>query len=160
MALPADDCQLQECSVMDFNAISTAALGIGALLGGVGYAYGKFYEGKNKQSKDTLDMGSETLSYFKAQIEGLQNLAKEQKEEIAGLNNKISKWAGVMQEKDKQIEEYKAIFQNRDPEMVTLLKEVSHTNTEMVKLMQDVRDVLHSGPIIPSTIIENKQTIV
>lgn len=138
---------------MDFNVstISNIALGIGALFLGAGYAYGQFFAGKNKQQKDTAETGLETMGFFRAQIEGLQNLTKQlqteaqerqQKHqiEIKDLHGQMENLRGQLQEKDKLLDHYTKIFQGRDPQLSEILQNVAESLKNIEQFMGEMKD--------------------
>lgn len=114
-------------------------ISIGVLVAGTGYGLGKFFEGKNKRTKDEIDL-------FTSQLDAMEKIVKKQDTEIRALQDKhsneikilqedikkhtqeIGRLQGVNEEKDKKIAELTGLLQNRDPQT----QQFMHLLTEYV----------------------------
>lgn len=115
-------------------------ISIGILIAGAGYGFGKYYEGKNKASKDTLDL-------FNAEFDSLRKLASEQAKQIEILQADIKKHTleigrlgGVIEEKNKTISDLTALIQNRDPSLTEYIKFAREAILEFKDTVKRIHD--------------------
>lgn len=99
------------------------ALGIAAF--GFGYLYSQFFQGKNNQTKESIDTENSLTTYLKNQIEGFKDIVAAQDKKINEMGKEIAAMRAVSEEKDKTITKYLEILQNRNPEMDAFIKKVT-----------------------------------
>lgn len=127
---------------------SIASLGV--LIAGAGYGIGKFLEGKNKASQDTIKV-------FTDQISGLNAVCEQQAKQILTLQlhdkdhtQEIGRLGGVIEEKEKKIKEMSDILANRDPQLSDFIKMTIENNKiykpvfdQMIKDIGDIKNLLN-----------------
>lgn len=99
--------------------------GFGAIIAGIGYAYGQFKKGSNQGVRDVVDQNQKTLTLLENQVESLQAIATNGVKQINELQQRVSTLEGVIAEKDKEIAQYLKIFQDRNPEMTKFMEEIT-----------------------------------
>lgn len=87
--------------------ILTLLGGVGFLAIGLGYGYGKWREGNNKNKLDTITLLSKDVETLKSEVVELTKTVEELRKEIA--------------EKDKKLGDALAILQGRDPQMQSFM---------------------------------------
>lgn len=103
-------------------AVVGLAAGLGGLIAGIGYVYGKFKEGQNKSKLDAVGL-------LKADVEALTKKVNE-------LNKQVDDLTEVNKEKDKKLGELLDILHGRDPQTQAVmidLKKYIEGNTPFIE---------------------------
>lgn len=134
-------------------------IAIGVMIGGFGFWYQSFRQGRDGKSKADRESDSETLGFMRAQIEGLQNFTQQLKQEakdrqdvhaaeIKQLHGQIENLKGQLAEKDKLIKHYTEVFQGRDPQLVEILQKVSGSLVQIEHFMEGMQDKVSARGVL------------
>lgn len=119
--------------MLDFKLISTIVgmfAGIGLMVGGCGYAYSTWKNGKNKYKDELiLDLKS-TLQVKEDEIARLNGekttLIVSHQKQLTDLQKQLSELEGAFKEQAKKLDDYRAILENRDPGTLGILTEIKN----------------------------------
>jgi len=109
---------------MSFNEALQMMLGIGVIAAGLGYAYEKFFDGRQKKINQSIETETGILGFYQKQNDALTKLIKDHENEINKLQDDLHSLEAIVEEKDKKLQDYMIIFQNRDPQLIEILKEI------------------------------------
>lgn len=90
---------------------------VGVVAISIGYFWGKFFQGSNKEQNDAINLLEKRVKIFETELKEAQSQITEQSKEIARLH-------GVIEEKEKTLAMLKDVFAGRDPEFSTFMAEV------------------------------------
>lgn len=123
--------------VLQVATIVIASIGsLGVLLAGAGFGYGKFYEGRNKQTLDETNLFSTRLDALKTICDDQANQILHLQNDIKGHTQEIGRLQGVNEEKEKKIKDLTDLLANRDPALAEYIK----NQTESAKLYKPIFD--------------------
>lgn len=116
---------------LDFKIVSTIVgifAGLGIMIGGCGYVYSSWKNGKNKYKDELIADLKATLEIKERDIGCLNaektTLIKSHQEQFTKLTSDFAELKGRFNEQSKKLEEYREIFQNRDSQSLQMLKEI------------------------------------
>ena len=120
-----------------------ALVSLGGIFAGVGYGYGKFREGRTKQSLDGIKADEAQEKLLNGRIDSLQKMMEQKEKEalerdkvsqktIMELQRQIGQLEGQLTEKDKTI----LALQGRSPEYEKVFMDMTKTMTDIHQFMQ------------------------
>jgi len=104
--------------------------GIGIMVGGCGYAYSSWKNGKNHYKDELI---ADLKATFAVKEEQIVTLSQEKSTLIAShqlqlnaMQRELTELRVKFEEESKKLEEYRAILQNRDPQTLEILTEIKN----------------------------------
>lgn len=97
-------------------------IGLGVIVTGIGYTWGKFKEGKAGGKFDTVKLFKEQIDALEGKVNLQDTEMKKQNLEIKRLTAEVHDLKIVIEAKDKKLTETIAILQGRDPQMQSFIK--------------------------------------
>jgi TolA-binding protein len=103
--------------------------GVGLLIGGCGYAYSSWQQGKDKYKDNLIADLKLTISQREADISQLNQdktlLITSHQTQLTEMQKELSELQGKFSEQSKKLEEYRTILENRDPKTIKMLENIS-----------------------------------
>ena len=117
--------------MLDFKLISTIVglfAGIGIMVGGCGYTYSTWKNGKNKYKDEFIADLKQALAIEKEKVESLNSekskLITEHQEKLADLQKQLTELQVIVGVQKAKLDEYTSILENRDPQTLKLLTDI------------------------------------
>lgn len=125
--------------------VGTSIVSLGIVAAGLGYLLSMYRKGNKQENVEVVNTANQLTDFWKDQIQGFKEMAREQDTKIQLLSNEVNLLKGQLMEKDKQIDTYLKILQNRNPEMERFMKDIIQfsidhetTHKEIIRILGEI----------------------